>query len=117
MRRAGRLGLGVLLVSSALASVTPAGAAQHFVLPPGLQQAAILCLGEALRLCPNALAAQDHGIACIRGKRRLLTKTCRTVYDQGLSLLKGGDVHLDLRALKAHPPRSAAQAGASKPKP
>jgi hypothetical protein len=60
----------------------------------------MLCLGEALRLCPNALAAKDHGLSCIRGKRRLLSVPCRGVYDQGVRLLEGGDLHLVLRPPK-----------------
>ncbi len=101
MRIAGLFGLILALMPAALP--VPAVARPRIALPPGLQQAATLCLVEALRLCPNALAAKDHGVACILGKRRLLSPTCRTVYDQGVSFLNGGDVHLDLRALQAHP--------------
>ena len=66
----------------------------------------MLCLGEALRLCPDALKAKDHGIGCIRTQRHLLSVPCRDVYDQGVSFLKGGDVHLDLRALQHKRPRT-----------
>ena len=90
--------LGPILALSA--AVTPAIAAPRIAIPPQLQQAAILCLGEALRLCPNALAAKDHGVSCIVGKRRLLSAPCRTVYDQGIHLLNGGDLHLVLRPPK-----------------
>ena len=51
-------------------------------------------------MCPNALAAKDHGVSCIVGKRRLLSAPCRTVYDQGIHLLNGGDLHLVLRPPK-----------------
>ena len=96
--------VAILVLSSALWP-GPTRAATRIVLPPGLQQAALLCLGEALRLCPDALKAKDHGISCIRDKRQLLSVPCRGVYDQGVSFLRGGDVHLDLRALQRKLPR------------
>ena len=68
--------------------------------PPALRRSALACLGEALRLCPGALAAEDHGLSCILGKRRLLSAPCRGVYDGGVRLLAGGDLHLDLRPPK-----------------
>ena len=89
-----RLGLLPLLV---LLSSAPASAGPRIAVPPQLRQSALQCLGEALRLCPNALAAKDHGLSCILGKRRLLSASCRSVYDQGLRLLDGQDVHLTLR--------------------
>jgi hypothetical protein len=94
-----RLTLSIALV---LATAAPAFAAPRIAIPPGLQQSAVLCLGEALRLCPNALSAKDHGLSCILGKRRMLTAPCRTVYDQGLKFLGGQDVHLTLRPPKPH---------------
>ncbi len=84
----------------ALTAAAPVSAAPRIAIPPQLQQSAVLCLGEALRLCPNALAAKDHGASCIIGKRRLLSAPCRTVYDQGLRFLAGQDVHLTLRPPK-----------------
>ena len=85
-----------------LLCIAPASATPGIVVPPQLQQSAMLCLGEALRLCPNALAAKDHGVSCILGKRRLLSAPCRTVYDQGVRLLEGRDLHLTLRQPKGH---------------
>lgn len=116
-RITGPAGLVDLLCAAALgllasAAATPSGAAPRLVIPPGLQSAALLCIGEALKLCPGALTTKDHGIGCIRTKRRLLSRPCQGVYDQGVSVLNGGDVHLDLRALRGKP------AGAApKPKP
>ena len=89
--------LGLILV---FAAATPALAAPRIAIPPELRQSAMQCLGEALRLCPNALAAKDHGVSCILGKRRLLSAPCRTVYDQGVRLLGGGDLPLVLRPPK-----------------
>ena len=98
---------GSVIVSVAALSLAavPSPAAPRIALPPGLQQAALLCLGEALRLCPDALKAKDHGISCIKTKRHLLSVPCRGVYDQGVSFLRGGDVHLDLRSLQRKLPR------------
>lgn len=104
MRYAAPLGCALTLMA------TPSLAAPRIAIPPELQRAALLCVGEALRLCPDALASKDHGIACIRGKRRMLSRPCQGVYEQGLSLLNGGDVHLDLRALRGE------RAGAATPK-
>lgn len=95
-----RLTLSFVLVLATAGA--PALAAPRIAIPPGLQQSAVLCLGEALRLCPNALSAKDHGLSCILGKRRMLTAPCRTVYDQGLNFLGGRDVHLTLRQPKPH---------------
>lgn len=83
-----------------LADASPGWAAPRIAVPPELRRSAMLCIGEALRLCPDALAAPDHGLSCIRGKRRLLSAPCRTVYDQGLRVLAGGDLHLQLRPPK-----------------
>ena len=89
-----------LLILLSLACAAPALAAPRIAVPPQLRQSAMLCLGEALRLCPDALASKDHGLSCIVGKRRLLTAPCRSVYDQGLNFLQGRDVHLTLRPPK-----------------
>ena len=100
-----RIATVTILAVTALFLVLPSQAAPRIVLPPALQQAALLCLGEALRLCPDALKAKDHGISCIKTKRHLLSVPCRGVYDQGVSFLHGGDVHLDLRSLQRKAPR------------
>lgn len=89
-----------VLLFLSLVSAVPALAAPRIAVPPQLRRSAMLCLGEALRLCPNALAAKDRGLSCIVGQRRLLTAPCRAVYDQGLNFLQGRDVHLTLRPPK-----------------
>ena len=99
--------IAILAAATLFMTLPSLAAPPHIALPPGLQQAALLCLGEALRLCPDALKAKDHGITCIKDKRHLLSVPCRTVYDQGVSFLKGGDVHLDLRALQRKPSQAA----------
>ncbi len=98
--RLNRMTIVAILALSPILLTAPTSATPRINLPPALQQAALLCLGEALRICPDALKAKDHGIACIKDKRHLLSVPCRTVYDQGVSFLRGGDVHLDLRALQ-----------------
>ncbi len=94
-----------ILAAAALPTAVPSHATPRIALPPELQQAALLCLGEALRLCPDALKAKDHGVSCIKTKRHMLSVPCRGVYDQGVSFLRGGDVHLDLRSLQRKPPQ------------
>lgn len=98
--------LRVILLLLVMGAGEPAVAAR-LALPQGLQQTALLCLAEAQRLCPTMLGDKDHGVVCLVAKRRQLSQTCRTVADQAVSLLHGGDVHLDLRALRRHLPRPA----------
>ena len=86
-----------IVVAAILLFAPTAVAGPRIVIPEELQNSALLCLGEALRLCPNALAAKDHGVSCILGKRRLLSRPCRALGDQGVRLLNGQDVHLHLR--------------------
>jgi hypothetical protein len=102
-RHEGRYAVPMRFIScltAVLAVSAPALGAPSIAVPPQLRQSAMLCLGEALRLCPDALAAKDHGVSCILGKRRLLSAPCRNVYDQGVRLLKGGDIHIQLRPPK-----------------
>ena len=81
----------VLPLAFAALCASPAAAEGRGSIPPQLQRSAMVCLGKALRLCPNALTARDHGLSCILGQRRLLTAPCRAVDDQGLQLLDGRD--------------------------
>ena len=94
-----RLALALTLGTFAF-STAPAVATPKIAIPEGLKQSAMTCFAEALRLCPGALAAKDHGVSCIVGKRRLLSRPCQSVYDQALRLLNGQDVHIDLRPPK-----------------
>ena len=112
-----RIATVTILAVTPLFLVLPSQAAPRIVLPPALQQAALLCLGEALRLCPDALKAKDHGISCIKTERHLLSVPCRGVYDQGVSFLHGGDVHLDLRSLQRKLPRPVSPKGEPVPAP
>ena len=90
-----RLGMGARTRGAA-----PAAAAPRIAIPDALRRSAMSCLAEALRLCPTALAAKDHGVSCILGKRHLLSRPCQGVYDQGLRLLRGQDIHIELRPPK-----------------
>lgn len=91
-----------------LLAVSPAAARPPIAIPPQLRLSAMQCLAEGLRLCPKALSAKDHDLACILAKRHLLTAPCRALSDQALQLLTGGDVHLTLRAPKPRPPGAPA---------
>ena len=91
-----------LAIGALLAGGDPSAAAPRIAIPEGLRLSAMACLAEALRLCPNALAAKDHGLSCIVGKRHELSRPCQGLADQALRLLSGQDVHLDLRRPKTH---------------
>ena len=97
-----RISTGALALGALLICVAPALAAPRIAIPEGLKASAMVCLAEALRLCPNALAAKDHGVSCIVGKRRMLSTPCQGIYDQALRLLDGQDIHIDLRPPKKH---------------
>ena len=84
------------LVAASLCAMS-VQASPRIAIPGALRQSVLACLGEALRLCPNALAEKDHGVSCILGKRRLLTAPCRVLSDQGVRFLNGQDVHMTLR--------------------
>ncbi|WP_129217502.1 hypothetical protein [Lichenibacterium ramalinae] len=79
---------------------SPAAARPPIAIPPQLRLSAMQCLAEGVRLCPKALTAKDHDLACILSKRHLLSAPCRALSDQALGLLRGGDLHLDLRGSK-----------------
>lgn len=94
--------LSTLLVLSLAAS--PALARPPIAIPPQLQASAMRCLAEGLKLCPRALTAKDHDVACLLAKRHLLSAPCRALSDQALAVLGGGDLHLTLRAPKPRRP-------------
>ena len=85
-------------------AASPAPARQSIAIPPQLRLSAMQCLAEGLRLCPKALSAKDHDVACIMAKRHLLSVPCRALSEQALKLLGGGDLHLTLRPPKARGP-------------
>lgn len=68
-----------LAVTLALASPC-LGASQP--IPDALQQEAMTCVGEALRVCPDVWTAEDHGLACMTGKRQAFSPRCQIIYDK-----------------------------------
>lgn len=76
------LGLALML------AVAPASAAPRTVLPEGLKLSAALCLGEALRLCPEMLTDAARGASCLMGRRRLLGRTCRGLAGEAAAVPK-----------------------------
>ena len=50
--------------------------------PDALQQEAMTCVGEAMQICPDVMTAEDHGLACMTGKRASFSPRCRLVYDK-----------------------------------
>lgn len=99
--------LSTLLALSLAAS--PALARPPIAIPPQLRLSAMRCLAEGLRLCPRALSAKDHDVACLLAKRRLLSAPCRALSDQALQVLGGGDLHLTLRPPAPRRPGSPAR--------
>ena len=100
LARARGAALAVLL-AAVLAGGAQAAAVKVPV-PDSLKRSAMGCLAETLRLCPDALAAKDHGVSCILGKRRQLSRDCQGLAEQALRFLNGQDVHIDLRPKKPH---------------
>ena len=70
----------VILASAFLA--TPCIAAPQAVIPDALQQEAMTCVGEAMQVCPDVWTSEDHGLACMTGKRQSFSPRCRAVYDK-----------------------------------
>jgi hypothetical protein len=51
-------------------------------IPDALQQEAMTCVGEAMQICPDVMTSEDHGLACMTGKRAAFSPRCRVVYDK-----------------------------------
>lgn len=64
-----------LLAAPCLAGADP-------TIPDALQQEAMTCVGEAMQICPDVLTAEDHGLACMTGKRQAFSPRCRVIYDK-----------------------------------
>jgi hypothetical protein len=47
-----------------------------------LQQEAMTCVGEAMQICPGVMTSEDHGLACMTGKRAPFSPRGRVVYDK-----------------------------------
>ena len=67
----------VLMLASA-----PCFAASQPEIPADIQQEAMTCVGEAMQICPDVMTSEDHGLACMTGKRALFSSRCRVVYDK-----------------------------------
>ena len=73
----------LLLVTIALCSAASVcAAAPQPVLSDALQQEAMTCVGEAAQICPEVWTAEDHGLACMTGKRQSFSPRCRVIYDK-----------------------------------
>ena len=77
-----------LVMLAALAS--PCVAAPQPVISEALQQEALSCAGEAVQVCPEVWTAEDHGLACMTGKRLAFSSRCRLVYDKVARVLHQG---------------------------
>ena len=88
----------LLLCLASVAASAPCSAATQAEIPNDLQQEAMTCVSEAMQICPDLMTSEDHGLACMTGRRASFSPRCRVVYDK-----------VD-RALRASPP--AGRAGA-----
>ena len=69
-------------VGLALASATLCRAASQPTIPADLQQEAMTCVGEAMQICPDVWTTEDHGLACMTGRRASFSPRCRVIYDK-----------------------------------
>jgi hypothetical protein len=65
-----------------LCGCAPCVAASQPAIPQALQEEAMSCVGEAAQVCPEVWTAQDHGLACMTGKRLAFSPRCRLIYDK-----------------------------------
>ncbi len=71
-----------LIALGATFAAPPSRAAPQAVIPDALQQEAMTCVGEAMQICPDVWVAEDHGLACMTGKRANFSPRCRVIYDK-----------------------------------
>ena len=74
--------LRILCLASTAALTSPCLAAPQAVIPDALQQEAMTCVGEAMQVCPDVWTSEDHGLACMMGKRQSFSPRCRVIYDK-----------------------------------
>ena len=53
-------------------------------------QARLACLGDVMRLCPDALLDADQARACMKDKKKLVSPACAEFYPGGK---RANDVH------------------------
>jgi len=74
-----------------LLAATSSIAASQPVISDDLQQEAMTCVGEAMKFCPDVWTAEDHGLACMTGKRQSFSPRCRVIYDKVARVLHQHD--------------------------
>ena len=80
--------LPVIGITLAILSSSPCPAASPVVIPDALQQEAMTCVGEAMQVCPDVWTSEDHGLACMTGKRQAFSPRCRVICDKVARVLK-----------------------------
>ena len=70
------------LALAATVAASPSRATPQAVIPDALQQEAMTCVGEAMQICPDVWTSDDHGLACMTGKRASFSPRCRVIYDK-----------------------------------
>ncbi len=63
-------------------------AASPPVMSDQLQQDTMSCVGEAVQICPEVMTSDDHGVACMVGKRGQFSPRCRLIYDKVARVLR-----------------------------
>ena len=76
------LRLKLLCVALTVALPSPCLAASQAAISDALQQEAMTCVSEAAQICPDVWTAEDHGIACMTGRRASFSPRCRVIYDK-----------------------------------
>ena len=51
-------------------------------LSEALQKEALTCAMEAVQICPDVWTSEDHGLACMTGKRSQFSARCQVIYDK-----------------------------------
>ena len=74
--------LRLAFLAFVIAPASPCSTATPPVIPDALQQEAMTCVGEAAQICPEVWTAEDHGIACMIGKRQAFSPRCQVIYDE-----------------------------------
>ena len=72
----------VLSIVVLLGSACPCLAASQPAIPEDVQQEAMTCVSEAMKICPDLWTAEDHGLACMTGQRASFSPRCRVIYDK-----------------------------------
>ena len=74
-----------MLIGRIIGAAILTGVAGHALAQDGDQnaQARLACLGDAMRLCPDAMLDADQARACMKDKKKLVSPACAEFYPRG----------------------------------